>query len=41
MVKSKLEFQAFAARFNVKIQSIRADNGAYASALFKTACEQD
>jgi hypothetical protein len=41
MVKSKQDFQAFAARFNVKIRSIRADNGAYASALFKTACDLD
>jgi hypothetical protein len=41
MVKSKLEFQTFAARFNVKIKSIRADNWAYASALFKTACDND
>jgi hypothetical protein len=41
MVKSKIEFQTFAARYNVKIKSIRADNGAYASALFKTACDND
>jgi hypothetical protein len=42
MVKSKQDyFQAFAVRFNVKIRSMRADNGAYASALFKTACDLD
>jgi hypothetical protein len=41
LIKSKTEFQTFAARFNVKIKSIRADNGAYASALFKTACDND
>jgi hypothetical protein len=41
MIKSKQEFQAFASRFNVKIRSIRADNGAYASGTFKTACDLD
>jgi hypothetical protein len=40
MVKSKMKFQTFAAQFNVKIRSIRADNGAYA-ALLKTACDND
>ncbi len=41
MIKSKQEFQAFASRFNIKIRSIRADNGAYASGMFKTACDLD
>ncbi len=41
MIESKTEFQMFAARFNVKIKSIHADNGAYASALLKTACDND
>jgi hypothetical protein len=31
----------FAARYCVKIKSIQADNGAYASQLFKASCEID
>ncbi len=41
MVKSKHEFQAFTARYNIKIKAIRADNGAYASQLFKASCDLD
>ena len=41
MVKSKQDFQAFAPRFSVENKSIRADNGASASVLFKTACDLD
>ncbi len=41
MVQSKREFQAFSACFGVKIKSIRADNGAYASKMFKASCETD
>jgi len=40
-VKSKLEFQHFAAKHNVKIHKIRADNGVYASNAFQFACDQD
>jgi hypothetical protein len=41
MIKSKTEFQTFALRYTVKVKAIRADNAAYASALFKTACDND
>lgn len=39
MIKSKTDFQNFALKFNIKIKAIRADNSAYASALFKTSCD--
>jgi len=38
LVKSKLEFETFADRFNVRIRNIRADNGVYAAQLFRDAC---
>ena len=38
LVKSKTEFEQFSARYNVKIQNIRADNGVYSAQLFKDAC---
>lgn len=41
MIKSKQEFQTFASHFNVRLKSIRADNGAYASGMFKTTCNID
>mmetsp|Transcript_21733 Transcript_21733/g.31143 ORF Transcript_21733/g.31143 Transcript_21733/m.31143 type:complete len:655 (-) Transcript_21733:1247-3211(-) len=41
MVKSKEEFEALAARYNVNIKSIWADNGVYASNLFRVSCEKE
>ena len=41
LVNSKLEFQRFAAKYNVKISKIQADNGVYASNAFQFACDQD
>jgi hypothetical protein len=38
LVRSKLEFKTFAARYNVKIKNIRADNGVYSANLFREAC---
>jgi hypothetical protein len=38
LVASKTEFENWAARFNVKIQNIRADNGVYSAQLFKDSC---
>jgi hypothetical protein len=36
--KSKTEFEQFAARFNVKVENIRADNGVYSVQLFCDKC---
>jgi hypothetical protein len=38
LVKSKTEFEQYAARFNVTISNIRADNGVYSAQLFREAC---
>ncbi len=40
MVKSKSDFQHFADQYNVRIHSIHADNGTYASTQFKASCDQ-
>jgi len=39
LVKSKGEFESFAARYNIKIKSIRADNGVYSASTFKISCD--
>jgi len=41
LVASKREFQAYAARFQVTIRKIRADNGVYSAGQFKVSCEED
>jgi hypothetical protein len=41
MIKSKKELQAFTASHGVKIKAIWADNGVYASQLFKASCEAE
>jgi len=41
LVASKREFQNFAARYNIKIKKIRADNGVYAAGQFQVSCEED
>jgi hypothetical protein len=38
LVQSKTEFEQYAARFNVKIENIRADNGVYTAQLFRDSC---
>jgi transposase InsO family protein len=38
LLRSKEEFEAWAARFNVDIKSIRADNGVCAAQSFKDSC---
>jgi hypothetical protein len=38
LVKSKLEFEQYADRFNVRVSNIRADNGVYSAQLFREAC---
>ena len=40
-VKSKQEFQDYAARFGVKLKNIRADNGVYAAKLFQDFCAKN
>ena len=39
LIKSKSEFEAFAARHNIRIKSYRADNGVYAASTFRIACD--
>jgi hypothetical protein len=38
LLKSKLEFKDFSARFNIKIKNIRADNGLYTAKCFQDLC---
>jgi len=40
LVTSKAEFESWASQHNVRIQSIRADNGVYSANLFKEACKK-
>ena len=39
LLKSKQEFETFAARYNIQIKAYRADNGAYAASTFRIACD--
>jgi hypothetical protein len=39
LVASKTEFEAWATCFNVKIETIQADNDVYSAKLFREACE--
>jgi hypothetical protein len=41
LIQSKKDFQCFAAKYNVKIRRIRADNGVYSAAPFQLSCEQE
>jgi len=41
LLKSKAEFETFAAKYNEKIKSIRADNGINESSAFQTACNSN
>jgi hypothetical protein len=38
LVRSKMEFESFASRFNIKIKNIHADNGMYSANLFSDSC---
>jgi hypothetical protein len=40
LLKSKLEFEDYAARFGVNIKSIRADNGIYTAKVIQDSCKQ-
>jgi hypothetical protein len=40
LLKSKLEFEEYAAQFGVNIKSIRADNGVYTAKLFQESCRK-
>jgi len=39
MLASKLEYEAFCRRHGVTVKSVRADNGVYASQLFRAHCD--
>jgi hypothetical protein len=39
MLASKKEFEAFCLRHGIKVKSVRADNGVYASQLFRAHCD--
>lgn len=38
LLRSKLEFEDFASKYNVNIRNIRADNGVYTAKCFQEAC---
>jgi hypothetical protein len=38
LLRSKLEFEEFASKHGIKIQSIREDNGVYTAKMFQDAC---
>jgi hypothetical protein len=40
LLQSKLDFETFAKRHNVKIERIRADNGVYSSQEFQVSCDK-
>ena len=41
LVRSKQEFQDFAARIGVKIKNIRVDNGVYTAKMFQDSCDKN